>query len=764
MEDPKPNKDTPLYKLKFLSSHNTMLLSSQLSGVIGFDALKLFLDQLENTPVCIELDISKNSVITLQNNHVICDDIYIDHEAKVFNSYSYDLINHDPGKKIINNNLEEFKKIYNICSVFNEINKYLDIKEKLIGEKKLFPLIINIDHSHIESEKKNEILPYILEQFQYYFDKKRKNPALKRNSEDIKINIDARKESEEKAVTTAATSEPDVKKLPLLLPPRLSSVNEDEEEGEESVGASGGGIGQNSISEIEALLSIVEDIFNYQTELEDLENSIAVHDSNIIYIRQITNKFKKLEAVCESQPTECSEDIKAQITKMTNFIKTLNLKTTQEFESSMEEEEEVGASGGGTQKVNLYESYENQVTDVLQELVPISRNKRELDSEKINHLQDVFFNAALEGYKEEIKKNKIVVQQLQVVLNDALKGYKEEINKNKIVVQQLESPESTIENVKKFTRMFEDLEKMCNLPTSPCSVEIKAFRKALTEIDASNSLNTTQESENINFYNLYKNISSYLYKLINLIDETYQPNLSYVKIIKYLTLKEIMNTVLIRIDNQFGDIEKTSTEEFDASEKVKKKSGLKSLFTSSDITLEPPKNEKATEAANYFTRIYPSFYRCGLSGKALLSLIGTQPTKRPSAMASSQFINSLIEKATTLPLEVRGKCQKFNEAMVNQFILENTRLKNVNCIAINIQDISTDIREKLFRFYESKYENVFDTAGGGGRIKKKTKRRRVLNRNKTIKRNQLIKKGGTIKKRKLLKSKKRRKRLTKKRK
>ena len=52
-------------------------------------------------------------------------------------------------------------------------------------------------------------------------------------------------------------------------------------------------------------------------------------------------------------------------------------------------------------------------------------------------------------------------------------------------------------------------------------------------------------------------------------------------------------------------------------------------------------------------------------------------------------------------------------------------------------------------------------ASGGGRIKKKTKRRRLLNRNKTIKRKQLIKKGGTIKKRKLLKSKKRRKRLTK---
>jgi len=118
----KITRETQLFKLPFLSSHNTMLTTSQLDGTIGLDALKLFLDQLTNTPVCIELDISKDST----HKEDICDNIYIDHHAKHF--MQYDTM--PPSHPLITESFDNFKKNYNICKVFSEINKYLEELKK----------------------------------------------------------------------------------------------------------------------------------------------------------------------------------------------------------------------------------------------------------------------------------------------------------------------------------------------------------------------------------------------------------------------------------------------------------------------------------------------------------------------------------------------------------------------------------------------------------------------------------------------------------
>ena len=139
--------DMELYKIPFLSSHNTMILDRQVFGTIGYESLNKCLDCLPYSPVCIELDISysnnftpalddaingndsqkmtstnpikKNSFfpkkirrrgIELTYDQYNTNNIFVDHKATNF-------IDGTGQVKIIKRENLDFLKIYNICEV-----------------------------------------------------------------------------------------------------------------------------------------------------------------------------------------------------------------------------------------------------------------------------------------------------------------------------------------------------------------------------------------------------------------------------------------------------------------------------------------------------------------------------------------------------------------------------------------------------------------------------------------------------------------------
>jgi hypothetical protein len=249
----------------------------------------------------------------------------------------------------------------------------------------------------------------------------------------------------------------------------------------------------------------------------------------------------------------------------------------------------------------------------------------------------------------------------------------------------------------------------------------------------------------------------------------FQKILDYKQNINEKTLSELTNKVLLRTAGHTGDIEKYP-------------------FSTSSIDPKKTSIQQLTKHRNSFTRIYPSLNaNCVDFGE--VRKVATRPGRKDSTelVTSMAVPSASLGVRDDLPGPQSERCKNFNTKIYENFInldeksaeystnertkFEEKRWFNINCVAVNIHDLEEATFQELKNLFENKFREVSIElfggevgASGGGRIKKKTKRRRVLNRNRTIKRNQLIKKGGSIKKRKLLKSKKRRKRLTKKRK
>ena len=196
-------------------------------------------------------------------------------------------------------------------------------------------------------------------------------------------------------------------------------------------------------------------------------------------------------------------------------------------------------------------------------------------------------------------------------------------------------------------------------------------------------------------------------------------------------LRDLMNLVLLRIDSTHGDISKPPG----ASEKIvisKSRPGDFDFF-------EQPENADETE---FITRIYPdlkglgkrrSFSTVKEAAKIKLrrasslvtntSALDSVLSETSAERSTKRQVNSTIRRALSsrLPLQrttadsvLRANCQgdpvnykSISNLIVKQFILNSeTRLENVNCVAVNLHDLVPKIKAKFINHFKGLYKRI----------------------------------------------------------
>ena len=194
-------------------------------------------------------------------------------------------------------------------------------------------------------------------------------------------------------------------------------------------------------------------------------------------------------------------------------------------------------------------------------------------------------------------------------------------------------------------------------------------------------------------------------------------------------LSETMNLVLLRINNDFGDISKPPN----ASEKIvvsKTRAGELNIF-------KQPENHDETR---FITRIYPDLIGLGKrlslttlseaarmvmrrgSNKAVRRKGSFSTESQPNNSVTRQIDRSIRSALSSkLPLQrsssdsvLRAGCEgdpvnykTLSNLIVKQFILnKSTRLNNVNCVAINVHDLVPKVREAYLNYFKKKYARV----------------------------------------------------------
>jgi hypothetical protein len=196
-------------------------------------------------------------------------------------------------------------------------------------------------------------------------------------------------------------------------------------------------------------------------------------------------------------------------------------------------------------------------------------------------------------------------------------------------------------------------------------------------------------------------------------------------------LSDLMNVVLLRIDSKHGDISKPPG----ASEKIvvsKRRDGDFGFF-------EQPENADETE---FLTRIYPDLKGLGKRrslttvkeaakiklrrGSSLVtnrstldSVLDESSAEQSTKSKVNSSIKSILKsklplKRTTADSVLRADCQgdpvnykSISNLIVKQFILNSeTRLENVNCVAVNLHDLLPKIKTKFIDYFKVKYNKI----------------------------------------------------------
>ena len=209
--------DTPLSKIPFLSSHNSILIDAQLCGTLGFSIIEKVMSNLGKMPVCIELDISvfskkifyvkntgsKRSKSSKQLN------IYVDHYSKNMNTFSLNPdsnsgsnsgSNSEEGvisrgdnayQKFNKKYHQEVSKEYSITRVLKKIALLYE-EVKSTNKQFTYPLLITIDISKIKKKKsqliQKKIFIFIENEFKKTFSKNILQTLLSQDKKLSKVN------------------------------------------------------------------------------------------------------------------------------------------------------------------------------------------------------------------------------------------------------------------------------------------------------------------------------------------------------------------------------------------------------------------------------------------------------------------------------------------------------------------------------------------------------------------------------------------------
>lgn len=196
-------------------------------------------------------------------------------------------------------------------------------------------------------------------------------------------------------------------------------------------------------------------------------------------------------------------------------------------------------------------------------------------------------------------------------------------------------------------------------------------------------------------------------------------------------LGDLMNLVLLRIDSKHGDISKPPG----ASEKIvvsKSRPGDFDFF-------EQPENADETE---FLTRIYPDLKGLGkrrsfstvkeaakiklrrasslvTDTSVLDSVLGETSAERSTKSQVNRTIRRALSsrvplQRTTADSVLRANCQgdpvnykSISNLIVKQFILNSeTRLTNVNCVAVNLHDLLPKIKAKFIDHFKVLYNRI----------------------------------------------------------
>jgi hypothetical protein len=174
----KATLETPFSQLKFLSSHNTLITHAQMCGTIELNTAKELINQLQYSPVCIELDISEYSM------KQIPDTIFIDHNSNRFKFID------NPSKIRERYTMytdfdetyhPELASEYSIDNVFEKLRTLVEETRAKSLNKKLFPLILSIDISKIKKFK-DTIFEIIQDRFYHHFKELSLPPSMRQES------------------------------------------------------------------------------------------------------------------------------------------------------------------------------------------------------------------------------------------------------------------------------------------------------------------------------------------------------------------------------------------------------------------------------------------------------------------------------------------------------------------------------------------------------------------------------------------------------